>query len=84
MALKARSEALRLKEEEYKASQRHRRILRQEVELLIGSAFFIVLVFLVGFGLGAFAGVNIPDGAACSQGNAPCHWFRFRYPKVYL
>ncbi|NJO94386.1 MAG: hypothetical protein HC820_08715 [Hydrococcus sp. RM1_1_31] len=58
--------------------------MRTEVELLIGSVLFLALVFSIGFGLGAIAGTNIPDGAACTKKNAPCQWFRWRSPKVNL
>lgn len=53
-------QALRLKEEEAKVKEKHRRIMRTEIELLVGSVFFVAIVFFIGFGLGAIA-LTIPS-----------------------
>jgi hypothetical protein len=58
--------------------------MRQEIQLLLGSVFFLGLVFSFSFGVGALAGVNLPDGAACYQDNLACRWFRIRHPKMIL
>ncbi|MES1026215.1 hypothetical protein ABN584_25295 [Gloeocapsa sp. BRSZ] len=41
-----------------------------------------MLIFLIGLGLGTFAGANIPDGVACVRGNLFCTGLRFRHPKL--
>jgi hypothetical protein len=55
--------------------------MRQEIQLLLGSVWFVGLVLLLGLGVGAIAGVNLPDGTVCQGQNLACRWFRFRVPK---
>ncbi len=43
--------------------------------------FLLFILFLVLF-LGAYAGINLPDGVGCSQQNTLCQKFRFKQPKV--
>lgn len=81
-ALKTKKAALRHQDEEFNQKQRHRRILRQEFDLFISSMFFLGLIFFLGVAVGAIAGINIPDGAACTQGNVPCKSLRIRHPKT--
>ena len=88
-ALKTRAAALVLREKEYQQrekdlaqKQKHRRLLRLELMNIIESFPFLLLVFVVALFLGAYAGINIPDGVACSETNALCQNFRFKQPKV--
>ena len=83
-ALKLRQKTLRQKQEEFELQKSKRRVRNQEIEILVGSMFFVSLMFFVGIGIGEFIGVNTPNGAACHQGNALCIWLRFRNPKLVL
>ncbi|WP_206818388.1 hypothetical protein [Chroococcus sp. FPU101] len=51
---------------------------------MCSSLFSLMLVLLIGLGLGAIAGVNIPDGTACYRDNLACRWLRIRHPKMIL
>ncbi|CAA9569582.1 hypothetical protein AVDCRST_MAG81-1448 [uncultured Synechococcales cyanobacterium] len=82
--MKTRKTALQLKEDEFKQKLRHRRIMRQELSLLFGSLFLLVLAFCVGLSVGAVAGFNGADGVICTQGNVPCKLLRLRTPKMIL
>lgn len=81
-AIKVREDTKRLKEEEIEQKLKERRVFHQEVSFWLGSGISISLIVVIGLFLGLMFGVNVPDGAACSQGNFLCHWFRFRQPKV--
>ncbi|MDJ0637070.1 MAG: hypothetical protein QNJ34_28095 [Xenococcaceae cyanobacterium MO_188.B29] len=88
-ALKTRAAALVLREKEYQQrekdlaqKQKQRRLLRLELMNIIESFPFLLLVFVVALFLGAYAGINIPDGVGCSPQNTLCQRFRFKLPKV--
>lgn len=81
-AIKVREDTKRLKEEEIEQKLKSRRVMHQEISFWLGSGISITLIVVIGLFLGLIFGVNVPDGAACSQGNFLCHWFRFRQPKV--
>lgn len=80
-ALNSRERSLRLKEEEHTQELRQRKLMRYELTLVFGSISAIAIVFLVGLGIGAIAGTNLPDGTVCHRSNYPCNWLRFRQPK---
>ncbi len=88
-ALKTRAAALILRQKEYEQrekdlaqKQKHRRLLRLELMNIIESFPFLLVVFFLALGLGAIAGINVPDGVACSEQNGLCQKFRFKQPKV--
>lgn len=88
-ALKAKKATLRLQDEEFNQKQRHRRIQRQEVELLIGSMFFTVLIFFVGLGIGTLFGIMgamnfLPQAVACKSTQSLCYKLRWDKSKVVL
>ncbi len=81
-AIKVREDTKRLKIEEIEQKLKERRVMHQEISFWLGSAISISLIIMIGLFLGVMFGVNVPDGAACTQGNFLCHWFRFRQPLV--
>ena len=81
-AIKVREDTKRLKIEEIEQKLKERRVMHQEISFWLGSGISISLILMIGLFLGVMFGVNVPDGAACTQGNFLCHWFRFRQPKV--
>ena len=80
-ALNSRERSLRLKEEEHTQKLRQRKLMRYELTLVLGSISAIATVFLIGLGIGAISGVNLPDGTVCHRSNLPCNWLRLRQPK---
>ncbi len=81
-AIKVREDTKRLKIEEIEQKLKERRVMHQEISFWLGSGLSISLILMIGLFLGVMFGVNVPDGAACTQGNFLCHWFRFRQPLV--
>lgn len=88
-ALNAKKEALRLQEEEFRQSQRHRRVRRQETQLLFGSALFVVLIFFTGLGIGsvgtAVGLMNfLIEGVACKSSHTLCYSLRWDKSNMVL
>jgi hypothetical protein len=46
--------------------------MRTEVELLVGSVFFLALVFFIGFGLGAIIGHKLSLYRSCQGAFRKC------------
>ncbi len=88
-ALNARREALRLQDEEFLQEQRHRRVRRQEIQLLFGSALFVVFIFFMGLGIGsvgtALGLMNfLIEGVACKSSHTLCYSLRWDKSNMVL
>ena len=81
-AIKVREDTKRLKIEEIEHKLKERRVMHQEISFWLGSGISVSLILMIGLFLGVMFGVNVPDGAACTQRNFLCQWFRFRQPLV--
>jgi len=80
---------LRVQDEEFKQSQRHRRIRRQETQLLFSSALFVALVFFIGLGIGSFGTALglmnfLIEGVACKSSHTLCYSLRWDKSNMVL
>ena len=56
----------------------------EQIQYFICSLSTVSLLILLGLSIGMFIGINVPNGAGCTEQNLLCGWLRLRQPKVNL
>ena len=73
---------LKLKEQETAQSKQAREMFWEQIQYFVGSFSTVVWLLIIGITLGITIGINIPNGAGCTDGNLLCQHLRWRQPKV--
>ncbi|MEO1669449.1 MAG: hypothetical protein AAFR77_01480 [Cyanobacteria bacterium J06631_2] len=77
-------QSLQLQEVANKQEKLKRELFWGEIGYVVGGFRTVFTLLMIGFVIGIFVGINIPDGAGCTNGNIVCKYLRLRLPKVEL
>ena len=75
---------LHLKALETKQKHTEKTMFWSQIQYFICSLSTVSLLILLGLSIGMFIGINVPNGAGCTEQNLLCGWLRLRQPKVNL
>ncbi len=75
---------LHLKAIDLKQKQQEKMMFWGQIQYFICSFSTVLGLIILGLSLGIFVGINVPDGAGCSNHNLLCDKLRLRQPKVNL